>query len=75
MKRLMINGLGLALMIAIIPQIAFAYIDPGTGSYIIQIAIAALVGGLFAVKMFWIRIKTFITSLFKKKTDESEQSE
>jgi len=75
MKRLMINGLGLTLMIAIIPHIAFAYIDPGTGSYIIQIAIAALVGGLFAVKMFWIRIKTFITSLFKKKIDEDEHNE
>jgi len=75
MKQLMINRLCLALMIAIIPHIAFAYIDPGTGSYIIQIVIAGLVGGLFAIKMFWIRIKTFITSLFKKKIDESEHSE
>ncbi len=70
---LWIRGLFIVLIISIIPQNAFAYIDPGTGSYIIQIIIAALVGGLFAIKMFWIKIKTFITSMFKKKTEDSEQ--
>jgi len=73
MIYLWIRGLFIVLIISIIPQNAFAYIDPGTGSYIIQIIIAALVGGLFAIKMFWIKIKTFITSMFKKKTEDNEQ--
>lgn len=29
---------------------AHAYIDPGTGSYVFQLVIASLVGGLFFVK-------------------------
>ncbi len=31
---------------------AFAYLDPGSGSYIIQVLIALFVGSAFAVKMF-----------------------
>jgi hypothetical protein len=44
-----------------------AYIDPGTGSFIIQIVIAAFVGCSFAIKIFWSRIKTFFRNLFCKK--------
>ena len=47
---------------------AFAYLDPGTGSYIFQIFIATIVAGLFAIKMFWRKIKGFFLNyLFKKK--------
>ena len=31
----------------------FAYLDPGTGSYIFQILIASAVGGLFFIKSTW----------------------
>ena len=43
-----------------------AYIDPGSGSMIIQIVIATLLGGIVAVKMFWQNIFSFIKQLFKK---------
>ena len=47
------------------------YIDPGTGSLIIQVLIGALVGGWFIVKNYSVRIKLFLTRLFKlvKKDD------
>ena len=48
------------------PGRALAYLDPGTGSYLFQILIAALVGGLFAVKIFWGRISAFFSGLFGK---------
>ena len=56
----------------IFSQKAYAYIDPGTGSYIFQIVIASAVGLLFALKLYWLKIKTFFAGLFlkKKKTDE-----
>jgi hypothetical protein len=38
---------------------AHAYIDPGTGSYILQIVIAGLVGAAFTLKLFWKRIQLF----------------
>lgn len=40
-----------------------AYIDPGTGSLIIQVAIGALVGGLVAARVFWQRIIGFFRGL------------
>ena len=42
---------------ALIPQPALAYIDPGTGSLIFQFAAASLLGLLFMLKTYWLRIK------------------
>jgi hypothetical protein len=41
----------------------FAYIDPGTGSFILQLLIGAVCGGLFAVKLFWNKISSFLKRL------------
>lgn len=46
---------------------AYAYLDPGTGSYVLQIVIAGIVSGLFAIKMFWRRLVDFFSNLFKGK--------
>jgi hypothetical protein len=37
----------------------YAYLDPGTGSVVIQALLASVVGGLAFVKLFWHRVKTF----------------
>ncbi len=43
-----------------------AYIDPGTGSLIIQVLIASFVGGLFLIKVFWRKIQAFFGNLFAR---------
>jgi len=48
---------------------AYAYLDPGTGSYLVQILIAGLVGAAFSIKIFWQRIKDFFSG---KKPDNNE---
>jgi hypothetical protein len=45
---------------------AHAYIDPATGSYILQIVIAGVLAGLFALKRYWARAKLFFSGLFYK---------
>ena len=48
------------------------YLDPGTGSLVIQIIIASLLGGSFVLKIFWGKVKVFFNKLFsraKKGTD------
>ena len=57
---------------------AHAYIDPGTGSFLIQILLASLFASLFALKVFWQRFTgrlARIVSLIKGRTDtdKSEQ--
>ena len=48
-------------------QDAFAYLDPGTGSYVFQVLVAAFIGGLFTIKIFWQKIKNFFSNHFSKK--------
>jgi len=54
------------LVIVAFTQDSLSYIDPGTGSYIFQLLIAGFLGALFAVKMFWNKVKLFFTNLFSK---------
>jgi len=41
---------------------AWAYLDPGTGSLIVQGLIAAVVGALVTVKLYWHKLKNFFSS-------------
>ncbi len=54
----------LALFYLVFTEKVYAYLDPGTGSYILQLIIASLLGGLFALKMFWSKVKNFFVNLF-----------
>jgi hypothetical protein len=42
------------------------YIDPGSGSYLIQVIIAAALGVVFFFKNIWLFIKSFFTRSPKK---------
>ena len=44
------------------------YIDPGSGSFILQLLIAGLVSVLYAVKVFWKQIKMSLTRLVNLKS-------
>lgn len=41
---------------------AQAYIDPGSGSMFLQLLVAAVAGGLWTLKVYWRRLKSFFTS-------------
>ncbi len=49
------------------PQVSYAYLDPGTGSYIFQLILAAFVGAAFTIKIYWAKIKTVFVNRFSKK--------
>tara|TARA_Y100001936_G_scaffold86195_1_gene84460 strand:+ start:5945 stop:6172 length:228 start_codon:yes stop_codon:yes gene_type:complete len=51
---------------------AFGYIDPGTGSVIVQMIIGGLVGVGIAVKVFWFRIKSALSPSFKKNNNDED---
>jgi len=44
------------------------YLDPGSGSFLIQLLLAALLGGAFAIKIYWKKLKALFTG---KKTEIS----
>ena len=50
----------LVLHLLLFPPPTYAYIDPGTGSYIVQVLIAGLLGVLISLRFYWARIKAFL---------------
>jgi hypothetical protein len=54
---------------------ALAYIDPGTGSYALQIVLAVVFGSLFMLKTYWKMVKAFLGNIFSKKEKSGEISE
>jgi len=59
----MINKLFIILFIIVflIPSTSWAYLDPGTGSYILQVLAALAVGSIFSIRLFFRRIKDFLS--------------
>jgi hypothetical protein len=48
-----------AIALSLLPTVALAYFDPGTGSLLIQ----AVIGGMAALAVFWGNLKAFARSL------------
>ena len=61
LKRLSLKGLFL-----LIAQPTYAYLDPGSGSFILQIVLGVVLGGLFTIKVYWQKVKTFFIKIFKR---------
>jgi hypothetical protein len=55
-----------ALFSLILYKNAFAYIDPASGSYFLQLLLAGLLAALFALKIFWRNVKAFVQRVFSK---------
>ncbi|MBD0279010.1 MAG: hypothetical protein ICV81_13780 [Flavisolibacter sp.] len=43
------------------------YIDPGSGSFLVQAIVAAVLGVAFYFRNFFTHVKTFFTGIFRKK--------
>lgn len=63
--------LGFSLLV--IP-VANAYIDPGSGSYMLQMVVGAFLGISLAIKVFWHKITGFFTGRNRAEDKEEQQS-
>jgi hypothetical protein len=52
-----------------------AYLDPGSGSFLIQLAIAALVGMAVVFRSQWAKIKKFFGGKSSKPEEEDENDD
>lgn len=50
----------------VFPCPAWAYLDPGAGSYLLQIAIGLFLGGLWGLKMGWRRLRDAVSGRFRR---------
>lgn len=56
-------------LVLVFPRSAQAYVDPGTGSYVLQIVIAGIAAATFSLKLFWGRIRAYFSSPSPKEED------
>ena len=66
-KALSLLGIITSLSFGFFVSDAFAYIDPGSGSLVIQLIIGALVGVGITIKLYWYKLKE---KLFTKRSKE-----
>jgi len=56
-------------------EVAFAYLDPGTGSMLIQGLIGAVAAAFVVGRLYWYKIKTFFARMLSNKQPESLHDE
>jgi hypothetical protein len=61
--------LGMLLLLSYINGDVHAYLDPGTGSIMLQTLLAATVGGLAIGRLYWRRLKSFLLRRHLKNED------
>lgn len=64
MKKIAIFG---ALM-AFLPAPAYAYLDPGTGTMIVQAVVAGIAGALVTIKIYWVSVSSWVKNLLAKES-------
>ena len=73
-RRYARRGLAIVLAALVSPVLlrpAYGYLDPGTGSYIIQLLVGGLLGGLFAIGLFWKRVIAYVKRIFRSRKDDA----
>ena len=63
------------LVVATAPTTAYAYLDPGTGSFILQMLVAGFLGAILYVKLAWARTRLFFSCLFSSSSEEDVDPE
>lgn len=53
-------------MIFLLSRNAYAYLDMGTGSYIIQLILAGVFTSLYFIKLYWFKLVSFFSKKFKR---------
>ena len=51
---------------------AYAYLDPGTGSMILNLIVGAVAGAITFASVFWQKIKIFFKRIFNKETKKNK---
>jgi hypothetical protein len=61
------------LLVSVVPSVQ-AYLDPGTGSFILQTLIAGFFGAIFVLKSYWVSIKSWFTGSASSSENSAEDS-
>ena len=52
------------IIIFLYPSTSYAYLDPGTGSILLQAILGAIAAGFMVISIWWQKFKSFISKIF-----------
>ncbi|MCH8876644.1 MAG: hypothetical protein IIA89_07445 [Chloroflexi bacterium] len=52
-----------------------SYLDPGSGSYLLQLLIAGALGALFALRLYWSRVREFFSNIFRRSQEDKNRED
>ncbi len=55
------SAAAIAIGLFLFPRAGYAYVDPGSGSMFLQLLLASLLGALYTLKMYWRKIRSWLT--------------
>ena len=64
----------LVFLLLFLPINSYAYLDPSTGSYVLQVILGALIGGFYTLKLYWRRVKAYFQRPAPKIEDVSDSN-
>ena len=64
MRGFSVSAIVVMFIVLLLPGKAHAYLDPGTGSLIIQIIAGAFLALIMTFKLWWYGLKRFVSRLF-----------
>lgn len=71
---LLLHPVPLIMTLSIPSYYFLAYLDPGSGSFILQLILGAIVGLLVALRAYWGRIKSFFSREDPQMPEEGQDS-
>ena len=71
-KKILIYLISNIIAIFLIVTNAYAYLDPGTGSFILQAIIGFLAALSAGFLYYWTKVKNFFLKLFKKNNNDEK---
>ena len=63
-----------AVLLLLVITDAFAYLDPGTGSMLLQVILGGVAAVAVAIKLYWHKFRAAL-GMAKKESSEEEQAE
>lgn len=62
------------ILVMITPSVAYAYLDPGTGSIILQAILGFIAAAITSISIYWSKFKSFLNKIFGKKKDNFDKN-
>ena len=56
------------------PSKAYAYLDPGTGSIILQAILGFIAAAITSISIYWTKFKSLLNKIFRKKKDNFDKN-